>query len=299
MKNCFANTGYFLKEVKKIIQLNKLSHFFSFLGTGLILFILGAVLTGWWISNQLVEMLQDEAEISAYFNGNTDSQKALKLVDAIKDIEGVWQARLVGETEAYSRMKEVLGEEAQILELFEENPFKEFIEVRIHLDKTDQVLEKIKNLEGIDYVRDNREVLERIQSITEGLKLLGYLVMAAVGITTLVIISHMIRQGIYHNRDQINTLRLLGAPNSFIGLPFVLVGLLLTLAGGILATALIVWIICQGYGQMSGSLPFIPLPPRDKLIYGSAALILTVSVFLGILGSLFGLSSTKNMEGKG
>lgn len=299
MKNLLYNIGYFLKEAKKIIQLNLLSNIFSLFGTGLILFIFAMVVSGWSISNRLVEMLQNEAEISAYFDEYTDKQEALKLIEAIKDIEGVSDAALIDELEAYGRMEEVLGEEAHILDLFGENPFEAYIEIRIHLDEIDAVLEDVKNLEGIDYVRDNREVLDRIQSITQGLKFLGYLIFVAVGITTLVIISHMIRQGIYNNRDQINTLRLLGAPNTFIGFPFVLVGLLLTLGGGVLSAVLIVVLINAGYGQLSGTLPFIPLPPRNELISGLLILIMAISIALGLAGSLFGLSSIKNAENNG
>jgi len=299
VKNVLYNIGYFLKEAKKIIQLNLLSNIFSFLGTGLILFMLAMVVCGWSVGNRLVEMLQKEAEINAYFEEGTDKQEALKLIETLKNIEGVSDAVLIDEAEAFLRMEEVLGEEAYILNLFEDNPFEAYIEVRIHLDDIDTILEKVKNLDGIEYVRDNREVLDRIQSITEGLKYLGYLIFAAVGITTLVIVSHMIRQGIYNNRDQINTLRLLGAPNSFIGFPFVLVGMLLTLGGGILSSALIVVLINTGYGQVSGTLPFMPLPPREEMISGLLVLIMSTSIILGLAGSLFGLSSIKNAGNNG
>jgi len=299
MKKFLRNTGYFLKEAKRIISLNLLSNIFSFLGTGLVLFVLGMIVTGWWITGRMVDMLQEEAEISAYYREDLDEQDVQKLVDRIKGIEGVWEVRLIGEEEAYNRMVDILGEEAHILELFDENPFKAFIEVRIHLEKIKPVLEKVSELDGIEYVRDNREVLERIQSISDTLRILGYLIIIAVGITTMVIISHMIRQGIYNNSEQINTLKLLGAPGSFIGFPYLLVGLLLTLGGGMLAVALMIFIIDNGYAMISGSLPFIPLPPKDELVHGLVVLIMAISAFLGISGSLFGLSSTRDIEGKG
>ncbi len=296
MKNIIFNIGYFLKEAKKIIQMNLLSNLFSLVGTGLILFILGLVLTGWGIGNQLIDKLKEEAEISVYFKENMETKEALKLVDTIKAMNGVFDAILVDETDVYNRMEEVLGEEAKVLELFDENPFEAYIEVRIHLEVMDFVLDSVENLEGVDYIRNNREVLKRIQSITEGLKLVGYLVIVAVSITTMVIISHMIRQGIYNNKDQINTLRLLGAPNSFIGIPFIIVGLLITIGGGILASALMVLLIGQGYEQMNSTLPFIPLPLREELIAEMVALLLGISIFLGLLGSLFGLSSIKKTD---
>lgn len=299
MKTFFYNIGYFLIEAKKTIRLNLLSNLFSVLGTGLILFLLGMVLTGWTVGSQLVTKLQEEAEISVYFKEGTGKDEAAKLVETIQSMEGVWDATLIEESEARSRMEKMLGEEASILELFDENPFEAFIEVRIHLESMDTVLAEVGNLEGINYVRDNRAVLEQIQGITEGLKILGYLIILAVSITTLIILSHMIRQGIYNNKEHINTLRLLGAPNSFIGFPYVLVGLLLTLLGGLLAIALMVFLINRGYSGLSGALPFLPLPPKEEIINAVSLLVLGVSVLLGLLGSLFGLSSIRSKEKKG
>lgn len=293
MKNILYNVVFFMGEAKKIIRLNLISNIFSILSTGLILFILGMVASGWWTTNRLVGMLQDEAEISVYPGESKDAGEVSQLIENIKGISGVQEVRLVGKSEAYDRMKEVLGEEANILKLFDENPFESFIEVGIDLKDMDNVVASIKKLEGVDYVRENRDVLLRIQSIAEGLKALGYLVMAAAGITTLVIVSHMIRQGISNYSDQINTLKLLGAPNSFIGFPFTLAGLLLTLGGGILAVILTIILINQVYGWINGPIPIISLPPRDRLISGIMALIMSVSIVLGILGSLFGLSSIR------
>ncbi len=293
MRHILNNFGYFLKEAKRIIGLNRLASTFSFISTGLILFILALVISCWGISTQLIKTLQGEAEISAYIDSGIDAGDVYRLIDIIKDIDGVQDARLIGQNEARERMEAILGDEARVLELFDENPFEAFIEVRVPLDEIEGVAERIRGLKGIDYVRENKEVLGRVQNIAGGLKKLGYLVIIAVGISTLVIVSHIIRQGIYDNRVQISALRLLGAPDSFIGFPFVLAGLLLTLAGGLVASVFIVFLINQAYNGIVVSLPFIPLPPQGLLISGLVVLTIMISILLGTLGSLFGLSSIK------
>lgn len=285
------NMSYFIKEAARIIRSNKLSNLFSFIGTTLILFLLALVIGIWGISSQMTEMLKDEAEINAYFK--KDIADTGELLESIKQIDGVLEVRLVSEEEARSRMERILGEDSEILNLFEENPFEAYFEVKIDLDKTDSVFSRISSLNGIDYVRENREVLEQIERITKAIKVLGYLVIAAVSITTLVIISHMIRQGIYQNHEQIKTLVLLGAPDNFINFPYVLVGFLLTFGGGIAAAVFISILINQGYSRFGGSLPFIPLPPKKQLVYGLSLFLLSVSAALGILGSLFGVSTSK------
>lgn len=287
------NTGYFLKEVIRIIKLNFLSNLFSVLGTGLILFLLGLMVTGWNISNKVVERLEKEAEVSVYFYENVKNNQAEEIMEYITSIDGVESARIVNQEEAYEQMQGILGEEAKVLELFHENPFEAYGEVRINLNQMDTVLSKISKVEGISYLRDNKSVLEQVQQLSNGLQIITYLVMFAVGITTLVIISHLIRQSIYNNKEQINTLRLLGAPDSFIGLPFLISGILLTVTGGLMATILIVFLVQMGYNQLAGTLPFIPLPDKSELLLELSILLPMVSIMLGILGSIFGFSKEK------
>lgn len=293
MRSFLFNIGYFIKESGRIIRLNLLSNIFSIIGTGLILLLLGIVVTGTDIGNRLVVMLNEEAEVNGYFSELLTSEQKDELAVKIGNMDGVRSTRIVDEDEAKTRMEKVLGEEAKILELFDDNPFEAFIEIRINVDSMDFVIDNVKNTNGIEYVRDNRDVLEKIQDITYALKVLGYLMIAAVGITTLIILSHMIRQGIYNNKDQINTLRLLGSPGVFIGFPYILTGILLTLLGGIIAALSMAILINGAYESIGGTIPFLPLPPKEELINKMTLWLPLLSLLLGFLGSLFGLSSIR------
>ncbi|HWT76773.1 MAG TPA: permease-like cell division protein FtsX [Mobilitalea sp.] len=296
MRTFIYNIGYFISEARRTIRFNPLSNLFSVIGTGLILFLFGMVLTGWFIGDRLVTSLAKEAEVSAYFSSDVGEEQAKELVAAIKTMEGVLDAQYIDETQAYEQNKKLLGNEAEILKLFEENPFEAYIDVRINLDDMDAVLSQVGKLQGIDYVRDNREILEQLKGIVDTLKVLGIFIALAVGVTTLIIISHMIRQGIYNNREQINTLWLLGAPNAFIGFPFVLAGTLLTLLGGGLAAALIFIMMTNGYDQLSGYIMFLPLPPMEELRNKVCVIILVISSCLGLMGSIFGLTSIRKSD---
>jgi cell division transport system permease protein len=294
MKNLLFNTGYFIKETKTIIRMNLLSNILSFLSIGLVFFILAMMISGWWISNQVVLALQEEAEISIYFSEDMDAADADRLAEEIRSIEGVYEVRLVSEEEAYSRMEKILGKEARVLEYFDENPFSSFIEARIQIEDIGLILKKLDLIAGIEHVRDNREVLERILGISHIIKVLGYLIITAVGISTTVIISHIIRMGINDCREQINTLRLMGAPEAFISIPFIIVGLLLTLGGGALSSALAAYTLKYLYIQAAGPIAFIPLPPRMDLASNLVMLIMLLSAALGAVGVFFGLSSARS-----
>lgn len=293
MKNFFYNLGYFIKESNTIFRVDFLSNIFSIFSIGLIFFILSMIFSGWWISNEVVQVLQKEAEINVYLEEGLKDEEINHLIQSIGRIDGVRETRLVNEKESYNRMVDILGKESRILELFRDNPFSSFIEVKIHIDKIDSILETLSLLDEIQHIRDNKEVIDRLQKIITMLTVLGVLVITAVGISTLVVVSHIIRQGIYNNREMINTLKLLGAPDGFIGFPFLLEGLFLTVGGGVLASALGAIVIHYGYSQMGGSLPFIPLPSNEVIISSLTILTMSLSCILGIVGSLFGLSSAK------
>lgn len=290
MRAYFKNIGYFLKETKTIFQLNWISNIFTLLSTGLIFFILATVISSWWISNQVIEIIQEEAEINVYFNEDIENIED-EIIEQIRGIKGVRAVKVVNEDEAYDRMAEVLGKEARVLEFLDDNPFSPFIEVQIYIDEMDTIMDKLNIITGIEYIRDNREVLDRVNNIANILKFIGYLVITVVTISTIVIISHIIRLGIYNNREQINTLALLGAPKFFISFPYLLEGLLLTVGGGILAVVMTTLVIKYIYARMMGPLPFIPLPPVEILISNTLILIIAASTILGIVGSLIGLAS--------
>lgn len=288
------NIGYFLRESKTIFKVDKLSNIFSIFSIGLIFFILSMIFSGWWISARIVEVLEKEAEISIYFDEELKEIDVEHLVWSLEDMEGIRKVSLVDERESFNRMADILGKEANILELFEENPFSPFIEIQIEMNKIDDILLRLELLDEIQHIRDNRDVIDKLQNVITILTVLGLLIISAVGISTLVVVSHIIRQGIYNNRNQINTLKLLGAPDSFIGLPFLLEGVFLTFMGGLLASGLSILVIYYGYSQIGRGIPFIPLPDKESLIMGVGILTMGLSFILGIVGSLFGLSSAKD-----
>ena len=296
MKRFIYQTGYFLTEVKKLVQLNWLSHLLSFLSTGLIFFLLALVISGGWICGQVMEAIQGEAEINVFFKEDLNPREVDRLVKEIRALDGVRETRLVGEKEAYDRMVELLGKEARVWEFFDDNPFSAFIEAKIDLTKANSIRANLDRITGVEHVRDNQEILERLSNISQTGRLLGYLITVAVGVSTLVIISHLVRLGIDKNREQISTLRLLGAPESFIAIPFLLTGLLITWGGGMLAALFAGLTLKQIYLQTTGPLPFLPLPPLGSLVTRLVILLPGLGILLGLAGGIFGLWSARDND---
>lgn len=285
------NTSYFIKEAKTIFKVDLLSNVLSIFSIGLIFFILSLILTGWWLSNSIVEVIQKETEISIYYNENLEKDSLDDLLNEIRNIESIRDANIVEEEESYNRMVDILGKEAEILNYFEHNPFSPFIEVKIDMESLDDILSELETFDNIDYIRDNRQVIDKLQGIINILEIFGLLLLSAVGVSTGIIISHIIRQGIYNNKDEISTLKLLGAPDRFIRFPFLMEGIFLTTIGGILASILWALLMEYGYSNINSVLPFLPLPSKDEFQWLILGFIMVFSLFMGIIGSGFGLKS--------
>lgn len=284
------NLPYFFKEAGTLAKKDLSSYMLSSLSLVMIFFVLAMTAGIGYSMSFMSASLQSEAEISVYYDPGTDpDQIALDL----EKIEGVNEVLLIPADEAKDKMVQLLGDDSKILSLFDYNPFSEYLEVNIQLDKSETIADTAGLINGVSYVRDNREVLDKLKDISSAFNLSGILIIIAVGAATVVLTSHIIRQGIYLNRDAIGTLKLLGAPDGFIYFPFVINGVLLSGSSGLLSLAITVMATSKIYNVLTGSLPFLVLPDQRFMTTGLVIFTISTALLLGIAGSLIGIGSTK------
>lgn len=297
MSKLLSNLGYVFQEVKTILRLNGISSLLSLLSLTLIFFVAVLAMSSWQISTSLVQALENEAEISVYYDAARVESGDLDLSNLISQIEsadGTLSALPISAEDAYKQMSGILGQDAAVLNHFDENPFEPYLEVGIDLNKLSEVIDEIKAFDGVIYVRDNQTVLEKVAAIAGVVSGIGIFVALAVGLATLMVTSHIIREGVHSNREQIMTLKLLGAPNGFIYQPYVMGGVLLTTLAGVLAAGLFLWFVRVVSADLAEVITFLPPVNVSDLIsmtlWGAAA----ASFVLGLAASLLGLSMIRN-----
>jgi len=287
------NFTYFIKETFTIYKTNKLSTILSLISLSMIFFISILIISGWGISREFVNLLKNEAAISVYYEPNLNSYSLEALSSTILSIDGVTHIIDVSADESYTQMEAILGSEAKILKQFDENPFVPYLEVSVQLEDAKMIGEAIREIEHVDYVRDNQTVLDKISQISIIIGSIGLLMTVAVVVATVLITSHIIREGVHSNEAQINTLQLLGAPDLFIHLPFWISGVLISFIAGVFALAMT--FVVQ-FNLSSGGdriLPFLPdfteLFSFDKVIIS----VILCSILIGATSSWFGLRMVK------
>lgn len=294
MKN-FKNTLYYLSEVKTILKINGLSTLLSLASLVLIFFVTLLTLTGWWLSHEVIQGIKSEAEVSVYFKKDLNQYALDTLKESIEKIEGVNLVTFVTQEEAYEAMASILGEEAKVLNHFNENPFEAYYEIGITLEQRQSVLEAIKSLQNVESIRDNREILDTLERISRFIMIIALVLSIAVGVTTFIITSHIIREGVNAHRDQINTLQLLGAPNRFIRMPFLMEGTFVSVMSGVLSVMLYFLFIVAMRPMVSGVFPFWPLINMNAITQMIGAVVIFSSMILGVIASVFGLNQISEM----
>jgi cell division transport system permease protein len=106
-------------------------------------------------------------------------------------------------------------------------------------------------------------------------------------VVSLLIISNTIRIGMYDRRDEIAIMRMVGATNSFIRLPFVVEGFILGMTGAGIAFAL-QWALYDALLVRIAAvdvLQMFELVPSEQLLLPMAIVFGAAGMFVGILGS--------------
>ncbi len=295
MSKFIKNGGYFLREIKTIFMLNKTSSILSLVSLTMIFFILMLTVSGWWMSNTWMGLISDEAEISVYYSNGLNPYALDELEDEIEKIDGVNGLRHVEAGEAYDDMEKILGSDAKVLESFTENPFDPYFELSFDFENRQNIVIELNKTKNVSFVRDNQEVLDQLENIIDFIEIIGIVVGLSVSITTFIITSHIIREGIHSNREHIRTLRLLGAPTWFINFPFVIEGILISGFSAFIS-GLFFNIFSESLGNaFAGTVQFLPALDMTSMTLLLWAFVTVLALILGSISSAFGLKlvSTK------
>lgn len=250
------------------------------LGTFLVLFVnLNAWIEGWEHSLSMSVYLED---------GITDPQSD-RVISFINGLPAAEIERFISKDDALRDLRSALGSQAGLLEGLSENPLPASFEVVF--DAIDgeidiqEIKKEIEDLEGVEEVQYTEDWLERFEGLMSMVRLVGFVVGGLFCIGILFIVTNTIKLTIYSRRDEIEILKLVGATDWFVKIPFLLEGMVQGILSGILAllalfSGFILLSTKNMYFLSLAVLDIIFLPPKYAIS------ILLTSVVLGFVGSL-------------
>jgi len=181
--------------------------------------------------------------VSVYFKQEVSLDKARQLASSLRQRSGVASVKLVTAEEALKSFRERSGF-GEALDALGENPLPHALDVRPDAGASDpaqmdSLRRYITAWPEVELVQVDSEWVRRLNAILDLLR--GVVTGAAVllGMGVLAIIGNTVRLEILNRRAEIEVSKLVGGSNAFVRRPFLYTGLYYGLAGGLLATLLV------------------------------------------------------------
>ncbi len=152
--------------------------------------------------------------------------------------------------------------------------------VKFKLDQQQQVVLRVQTA---------AEEIEQLQSLSQALNVLGIGMAVVLGLSAIVLIANTIRLAIYARRDEVEIMKLVGASNWYIRIPFLLEGLIEGVAGAALAV-FVVWLGATQLARAGEGFALFRFDVGTDFFFQWGLIFLVFGAAAGVIGSLLGLS---------
>jgi cell division transport system permease protein len=223
----------------------------------------------------------ERVEIVAYLLPGTPVETVTLALQDIAAFPEVQSAAYVTEVQALARARGELVEFRDVLRELERNPLPASIEIKLRqtvrdADHVNDVADRLKGFGFVDDVRFGRDWVEKLDRLRQIAAAVGLVVGTAFAIVAIIIIGTTIRMAVLQRGREIAIMRLVGATDGFIRMPFLLQGAIKGLVGGLVAVAL----CFAAYGMINRWLIQAAFFSREQ-----ALAIVGFGTLIGLLGS--------------
>ena len=281
------NFGYLLKEGFRGIFLHGFMSFAAVCVTVACLVIVGSFSALAYNLDEMVQDLNQTSEILVYIDSDLSDAEARSIGTKINLLDNVLQATFVSREEALQDFiadhdgdSAFSGVQASDLR----HRYIVTLEDNTKMEQTDAAL---KQLPGVAKTNAAYELAKGFTTIQDVLHIVSAAVIAVLLVVSLLIISNTVKLAMYDRRDEIAIMKMVGATNGFIRLPFVVEGFSLGMIGAILAFGT-EWAGYDALVQKIGSVDSLQLfkfVPFQELLIPMVIVFAAAGMFVGIVGS--------------
>ena len=281
------NFFYLIKEGVKGIFKHGFMSFAAVCVTVACLLIVGSFSILMYNVNIMVEDLNQTNEVLAYVDSSFTEAEAKSIGTKINMIDNVLQADFISREEALRKFVEdhqedeaFSGVEAEDLR----HRFRVILEDNAYIEET---AGQIEDLPGVVKVRAEYELAEGFSTLQQVLQLVSTAVIAVLVVVSLLIISNTVKLAMYDRKDEISIMKMVGATNGFIRLPFVVEGFTLGMVGAALAFAM-EWGLYDALVEEIAtvdSLKLFNFVPFEHVLIPMIGTFAFAGLFVGIVGS--------------
>jgi cell division transport system permease protein len=286
---------YFFREAIQGIKQNMFTHIVSIGTITFALLTLGIFIITVINLNRIFDDWGKRMQVIVYLDKDTNPEEIKKVSEKITSLPQTEKTAYVSKEKALTALKKSLQYQSGILENLDENPLPASLEIRLkeEYQNPQSVKAFVAEIKGIDKVSDveyGQEWLEKFSAFISMVKLVGTSIGCFLLLATVFIISNTIKLTIYSRREEIEIMKLVGATNFFIQIPFFLEGLI----QGFSASLLSLGILYLGYKILISKIIIdysLYLGYLDLTFLSQNLIIalLSLGILLGIFGCAFSM----------
>ncbi len=271
-----------MRSVREALTASRRAPLLSILGVVTIAFSLFAFgLFGLVAINirKALEQVEERVEVRAFLDDSADIESVAAAMKDIGEFPEVARVEYVSKEQALERARKEMGEFADV---FEAGVLPASIEVYLRSGMRDpttvkSIADRIRTYHFVDDVRYGEEWVEKLYRLRNIATVAGLALGIAFAAVAIIIIGATIRMTVLARAKEISIMRLVGATDMFIRLPFLIDGLVKGVMGGLLALVF-VWVANRVVNEYFIQTIFFS---REMIFLGVVG-----GAFMGVLGSL-------------
>lgn len=236
--------------------------------------------------NKVADDLEKDVEIKVLVELTSDEVAATQLETEIKKVSGVESVKYSTKEAELEDLIKDFGENMGLSE--QNNPLRAAFYVKAsNPQDTENVAEQIDRLNNTYSVEYGEGKIEKLFDFLNVARNVGLVLILALLFTAMFLISNTIKITIVARRREIEIMKLVGATNGFVRIPFVLEGMWIGILGAILPITLVTLLYYNLYTLLQPYLEgeLFSLLPLTPFLYQVNILILAMGVFIGVWGS--------------
>ena len=286
---------YSIKLALQSLWHEKWINLLSMLTIAMGLLVVTLVVSSLYNVNLFARKLPEKFFIVAYLKEGLTEKETQNIMSSIKGRGSIDKAKYISKAEALKELKTLLKDADYVLEGLDENPLPASIEIRMKKEAVGpeavkSFADSLRKIEGIDDVQYGEKFLLSLHSMKTGVETIG-LILTVVMISGIVFICYStVKILFYRRKDEIETLKLLGATRGFIRTPFVIEGGVIGAVGGIISAIIAAAFYFSVFYKLSATVPVIRAVVFPTELFLSLPV---VGLFLGITGSLIAMGRIK------
>jgi len=234
----------------------------SSLMVGLALFVVGLFSLAAHNLSLALTTIEERVEVVAYLREGIRQVELEAAIETLLTLPGVEEVQYLSKAEALERASQI-REIAEVSTDLEVNPFPASLEIRFLPEgRTAETVEAVaavaESIPDVEDVRYGQEWMDRLFSLRRRGGVTALILGVAFAAVATLIIGTAVRIAVFARREEIFIMRLVGARDSLIWLPFLLEGAATGFLGGVLAI-LLTWSTHQAVFHFLFDLEWIPM----------------------------------------